>query len=113
MLEIVQRDEVRSSVRFIADYMSKQLSAIQQRYNDFFVGIRQNGLVMGLEFDHPKGAMHVMKALYKNGVWAIFSTLDPRVLQFKPGLLMTPDLCEELISRVDVAIGEARNEVQG
>ena len=40
---------------------------------------------MGLEFDHPQGAKLVMRRLYENGVWAIFSTLDPRVLQFKPG----------------------------
>jgi hypothetical protein len=33
-----------------------------------------------------------MKRLYEAGVWAIFSTLDPRVLQFKPGVLMTPSL---------------------
>ena len=33
---------------------------------------------MGLEFDHPQGAKFVMKRLYENGVWAIFSTLDPR-----------------------------------
>ena len=45
---------------------------------------------MGLEFDHPQGAKFVMRQLYENGVWAIFSTLDPRVLQYKPGLLLTP-----------------------
>ena len=47
---------------------------------------------MGLEFDHPQGAKLVMRHLYENGVWAIFSTLDPRVLQFKPGILLGPDL---------------------
>ena len=47
---------------------------------------------MGLEFDHPEGAKFVMKHLYENGVWAIFSTLDPRVLQFKPGILLGPEL---------------------
>ena len=45
---------------------------------------------MGLEFDHPQGAKFVMRELYEHGVWAIFSTLDPRVLQFKPGILLTP-----------------------
>ena len=48
---------------------------------------------MGLEFNHEQGAKPVMKHLYNNGVWAIFSTLDPRVLQFKPGLLMTQADC--------------------
>ena len=43
-------------------------------------------------------------------MWAIFSTLDPRVLQFKPGLLLTPELCEELLDRVAVGIASARTD---
>jgi acetylornithine/succinyldiaminopimelate/putrescine aminotransferase len=62
---------------------------------------------MGLEFGHPEGAKPVMKRLYENGVWAIFSTLDPRVLQYKPGILMTPDLVEELLDRTALARGRA------
>jgi hypothetical protein len=66
---------------------------------------------MGLEFGHPQGAKFVMKRLYENGVWAIFSTLDPRVLQYKPGILLTPGLCEELLERTEVAIGKARDDI--
>ena len=66
--------------------------------------------MIGLEFDHPQGAMIVSRHLYEHGVWAIFSTLDPRVLQFKPGLLLTPDLAEELLDRVAVAVASARTD---
>jgi len=113
VLEICQRPEVRSLVHYISGFMGRGLREIQNTYGDFFVGIRQSGVVMGLEFDHPKGAMYVMKALYENGVWAIFSTLDPRVLQFKPGILLERPVCEELLERVEVAIGQARREVLG
>ena len=74
---------------------------------DWFVGIRQNGVVIGLEFDHPEGAKFVMRELYENGVWAIFSTLDPRVLQFKPGLLLSRELCDDVLDRLDAAVGKA------
>ena len=67
---------------------------------------------MGLEFAHPQGAKYVMRHLYENGVWAIFSTLDPRVLQFKPGILLRPELCEELLDRTEVAIRKAWAEVR-
>jgi len=113
VLEIVQRPEVRTMVDYISSYLGRGLRDIQNVYGDFFVGIRQNGTVMGLEFDHPKGAMFVMKQLYENGVWAIFSTLDPRVLQFKPGILLERSVCEELLERVERAIGLARREVLG
>jgi acetylornithine/succinyldiaminopimelate/putrescine aminotransferase len=109
-LEITCRPEVRSMVHYIADTFTAGLARIQATCPDWFTGIRQDGLVMGLEFGHPQGAKFVMKRLYENGVWAIFSTLDPRVLQYKPGILLTPAVCEELLERTEVAIGKARDD---
>jgi putrescine aminotransferase len=63
---------------------------------------------MGLEFSHPQGAAHVSRALYENGVWAIFSSLDKRVLQWKPGVLLSPAMCEEIMQRFDAAMPRAR-----
>jgi acetylornithine/succinyldiaminopimelate/putrescine aminotransferase len=111
-LEICNRPETRSMVHYISDFMANAMRSIQARYPDWFIGVRQNGVVMGLEFDHPRGANFVTKHLYEGGVWAIFSTLDPRVLQFKPGILLHPELAEELIERVQVAIGKAWDEVR-
>ena len=110
-LEITGRPEVRSMVHYIAALFTEGLSKIQAQYPDWFTGVRQDGLVMGLEFGHPQGAKFVMKRLYETGVWAIFSTLDPRVLQYKPGILLAPALCEELLERTEVAIAKARDDV--
>ena len=113
VLEITQRPQVAKMVRYISDFVRAGLDQIRDLYPDFFIGIRQHGVVMGLEFNHPEGAKPVMKHLYRNGVWAIFSTLDPRVLQFKPGILLSQALSEELLTRVEVSIGAAREEVMG
>src|SRR6476659_2680746 len=112
-LEISNRPETRSMVHYISDLVVRGLREIQADYPDWFVGIRANGVVMGLEFAHPQGAKYVMRHLYENGVWAIFSTLDPRVLQFKPGILLEPALCEELLDRTAVAVRRAWDEVRG
>src|SRR5204863_527521 len=104
-LEICSRPETRSMVHYISALTGAGLRGIQADYPDWFTGIRQNGVVMGLEFNHPEGAKYVMRHLYRTGVWAIFSTLDPRVLQYKPGLLMTPELSEELLERTGDAVG--------
>lgn len=113
VLEITQRPEVASMVSYISDYVRAGLDEIRALYPDFFIGIRQNGVIMGLEFNDPEGAKPVMRHLYENGVWAIFSTLDPSVLQFKPGILMTQETCEEVLRRVEVAVGLAQREVFG
>jgi hypothetical protein len=53
-----------------------------------------------------------MRHLYENGVWAIFSTLDPRVLQYKPGILLKPEVAEEMLDRTELAIGKAYAEIR-
>ena len=112
VLEICQRPDVQMIVGYITERMRDGLEEIKAAYDDFFVGIRQRGLVMGLEFGHPEGAMYVMRNLYRNGVWAIFSTLDPRVLQFKPGILVDRELCDDILARVESALSTARREAR-
>src|SRR3546814_4380435 len=94
-------------VHYISDVISQGLRSVQANNPDWFTGVSQNGEVLGLEFAHPEGAKYVMRELYQLGVWAIFSTLDPRVLQYKPGILMTPALTEELNDRTGLAIDRA------
>ena len=109
-LEICSRTETRSMVHYIADRIGRGLRDIMATYPDWFTGIRQNGVIFGLEFNDPQGAKLVMKHLYETGVWAIFSTLDPQVLQFKPGILLKPEVADELLDRTEVAIGRAARE---
>jgi len=107
-LEITSRTEVAASVHRLTGIFAEGLARIQAAHPDWFVGIRQNGVVIGLEFDHPDGAKFVMRELYDNGVWAIFSTLDPRVLQFKPGLLLEPALAADVLDRLESAVTRAQ-----
>jgi acetylornithine/succinyldiaminopimelate/putrescine aminotransferase len=112
VLEITQRPSVRSMVHAASARFRDGLDRIQRLHSDWFIGIRQNGLVMGLQFDHPRGSQYVMKRLYENGVWAIFSTLDPSVLQFKPGLLLDPAACEDILERLAVSVAAARDDAR-
>ena len=108
VLQITGRESVRSVVAAASNVFANGLRTIQASCPDWFIGIRQNGLIMGLEFAHPVGAQLVMRELYLNGVWAIFSTLDPRVLQFKPGLLLEPAMCEDILDRLAAAVIQAK-----
>jgi putrescine aminotransferase len=113
VLEIALRPETRANVHAMTARMEQGLADIQARNGDFFLGIRQRGLVMGLEFEGHESAVAVMRHLYRNGVWAIFSTLDKRVLQFKPGVLIDDAMCDDILARVDTGVGLARRELQG
>jgi acetylornithine/succinyldiaminopimelate/putrescine aminotransferase len=111
-LEITQRPVVRDRVDTLIKTFTEGLAAIAADDPDWLVEIRQDGLVIGLRFDHPQGARFVSRRLYENGVWAIFSALDPRVLQYKPGLLLTDDQAADLLARTATAVQLARADAR-
>lgn len=108
VLEITQREETRQNIDTNIRLFADGLATIRQRYADWFTGIRQDGLVIGLEFSDSEGAKPVMRELYQRGIWAIFSTLDPSVLQFKPGLLLNAQQVADILSRTEDAIAASR-----
>ena len=106
-LEITLRPETIANVDAVAARLGTGIDAMQKKF-PFFTGIRQRGVIFGLEFNtHPEGAKHVMRELYAKGIWAIFSQLDPHVLQFKPGLLLTPTECDEILTLTEAGIAAA------
>jgi len=110
VLEITQRAPVVSMVHAASALFAERLAEISSLAPEWLVGVRQNGLVMGLELAHPEGARLLSRHLYENGVWAIFSTLDPSVLQFKPGLLLSPEMCEDILERLAAAVLSSREQ---
>ncbi|PIC68017.1 aspartate aminotransferase family protein [Sporosarcina sp. P16a] len=107
VLEISQRTETIENVDYTARYLRAGLERIKNQYSDQFTGIRQKGVILGLEFNKTDGAKDIMRSLYENGVWAIYSMLDTKVLQFKPGLLLDQRYCDDLLNRVETSIGQA------
>jgi putrescine aminotransferase len=113
VIEMLLRPEVQSNIQLVADFMRDGLARMSQRHGDIFTGVRQKGLILGLEFGlGGESAVAVSRALYEHGVWAIFSSLDKRVLQWKPGVLLSAEMCEEILERFDRAMPRARELVQ-
>lgn len=105
VLDICRRPESLANARRISAYLAAGLSAIRERH-PFLKGVRQKGLVMGLELADATGALQLSPALYRRGVWAMFAGFDFSVLQFKPGLLVDEEYCDILLQRLDAALGD-------
>ncbi len=103
VLDMCSSEETLAHVGKIADFFRAGLEDIRSRHS-FFVEIRQSGLVMGLKFDHPTGGIQMSKALYENGIWAMFSGFDPTVLQFKPGIFVDEAYCTQALERFERAM---------
>lgn len=108
VIEMLLRKETIANVHTVTEFFREGMKEMMERHGDIFTGVRQKGVILGLEFNHPEGAVSVSRALYEHGVWAIFSSLDKRVLQWKPGVLLSAGLCQEILDRFDAAMPRAR-----
>lgn len=104
VIEITRRketvDHVKELTALYSDGFAKMLNA-----HPSLVEVRHDGTIAGLKFagdDEP--AVKFSKMLYDRGVWAIFSTLDKNVLQFKSGLLLPIDQAKQVLSVIDDAL---------
>ena len=115
VLEICSDPALLANVNEQADYLRAGLQALARRF-PFLVDIRQKGLVMGLQFSDKTAGLGMMRALYENGIWAIVAGFDESVVQFKPGLLIDREYCDEVLRRVENAFVwylHAMNDILG
>ncbi len=101
-LELSLAPDTLKNVVEQAQYLRRGLEALHPRF-PFFEEIRQLGLIIGLKFSDSHHGFGMMRALYENGVWAIVAGFDESVVQFKAGLLVDRDYCDELLKRVEDA----------
>jgi acetylornithine/succinyldiaminopimelate/putrescine aminotransferase len=113
VIDIVTRKDTVENVRFLESYLKAGLDRVRERYPDFFTSYTQRGIIFGLTFDRPDGGINAMRAMFENGIWAIYARFDPRIVQFKPGLLCTKEYCDELLTRFEKSIGEAKANCRG
>lgn len=108
VVEMVTRKETVDNVHFLEGYLKKGLDEVHKLYPDFFTSYTQRGIIFGLEFDFENGGQHAMRALFNNGIWAIYARFNPKIVQFKPGLLCTKEYCDELLEKFEKSVKEAK-----
>jgi len=102
VLEICSDPETLENVKKQSGYLVAGLQSLAARF-PFLEAVRHRGLVMGLKFADESTGLGMMRALYENGVWAFIAGFDQSVVQFKPGLLVDKEYCDELLKRVEDA----------
>ncbi|MEZ5116567.1 MAG: aminotransferase class III-fold pyridoxal phosphate-dependent enzyme [Candidatus Nanopelagicales bacterium] len=107
VLDITTRPETVDHVRHLIARVTDTLAELQARHPDWLVEVRQTGLVVGLRFAHEQGGPLMTRALYDQGVWAMFAGFDPSVLQVKPGLLLDDALLDRAAEAMDRAMAVA------
>lgn len=105
-MEMIGKPATKENVDMLTATFKKGLAEIRISHPYFFRGIRQRGVLMGLQIAHAQGAAALNDALYENGVSTTIASFDPSVVLFRAGLLMDRDLAEETLDILDLSMAQ-------
>jgi acetylornithine/succinyldiaminopimelate/putrescine aminotransferase len=104
VLELTSRPDFLSHVEEIASVFSKGFEWLKERHPDTLVGLRQLGLMMGIEMVNEQCGPLFSRTAYESGLLAVYANNDPRIVQLLPPLITGRDLADEILARVDKAL---------
>lgn len=112
VLRITMDEAFLAEVNRKADRFRRKLESVQRQHAAVFKEIRQLGLFMGLRFISGTFAMVLSKALFDNGLYAIYSANDKRVLQFLPPLTISDEEMNQASAILDTSLRQMRRKLK-
>ena len=108
VLEESSRPEFLDHVNTLAGIFTDGFAKLREKHPEILVGLRQLGLMMGIEMVNGHCGPFMSKACYDNGVLSVYANNDTRVSQLLPPLIIDEDLAFEIIERVDRALDDTK-----
>jgi putrescine aminotransferase len=106
VLEQSSSPEFLENVNELADLFKHGFDELKVKYPNILVGLRQLGLMMGIEMVNDSCGPIMTKACYDNGILAIYANNDKRVCQLLPPLIIDGKVAKEILRGVDGALKE-------
>jgi acetylornithine/succinyldiaminopimelate/putrescine aminotransferase len=113
VLELSSDPAFLANVVDCAAVFTEGFQQLQVKHPHVLVGLRQLGLMMGIEMINEYCGPLFSKAAYENGLISVYAYNDPRVAQLLPPLIVQRPLVEEIIERVDAALGDVTQMLGG
>ncbi len=104
VLEISSDPAFLARVSELAGLFAEGFTGLKSKHPELLVGLRQLGLMMGIEMADQRCGPLFSRAAFEAGFLSVYANHDSRVAQFLPPLIIDAELVEELLGRVDRAL---------
>jgi acetylornithine/succinyldiaminopimelate/putrescine aminotransferase len=104
VLDISSRPELLSHVTALGELFTAGFERLKEKHPHVLVGLRQLGLMMGIEMVNQHCGPLFSKCAYDSGLLSVYANNDPRIAQLLPPLVIDRALVNEILERVDAAL---------
>ncbi|MCG6534424.1 MAG: aminotransferase class III-fold pyridoxal phosphate-dependent enzyme [Syntrophales bacterium LBB04] len=107
VLDISSDPAFLENVNSMAEIFRNGFIELKKRHPKILVGLRQLGLMMGIEMVNDMCGPILSKTCYDNGILSVYANNDKRISQLLPPLITDRNLADEILERVDKALEDA------
>ena len=108
VLEISSSPEFLNQVQSIAEQFKVGFDKLIDKHKGFLIGLRQLGLMMGIELKDDICGPILTKTAYDHGLLLIYANNDTSICQLLPPLTIRPKEVEIVLDKLDKSIKSAQ-----
>lgn len=108
VLEITADPAFLEHVKELAAFFKKSFEELRTKHPEIIVGLRQLGLMMGIEMVNDLCGPVLTKVAYAHGILSIYANNNKTVSQLLPPLNIDRSVAQEIIERLDCAITDTK-----
>ena len=96
----------------LAAFFQNSFAELRTRHPEILVGLRQLGLMMGIEMVNDLCGPVLTKIAYDHGILSIYANNNKKVSQLLPPLNIERSVAQEIIERLDLAITDTKRMLE-
>jgi acetylornithine/succinyldiaminopimelate/putrescine aminotransferase len=108
VLEISSAPDFLDHVNQLARHFAAGIETLQEKHPRFLIGLRQLGLMMGLELKDELCGPLLTKTAYDHDLLMVYAAHDTSVCQFLPPLVIDLEQVSGVVEQLDKALASAR-----
>lgn len=105
-INVIQEENLPEKARHLGKYLLSELNQLKDKYPNIIESVRGIGLMIGLEFKDEGLGGNVMFEMLREGVIAVYTLNNQKVVRFEPPLIITKKQLERVIEVVEKALEE-------
>ncbi len=113
VLDLLEEPGFLRHVREMAAFYQAGLQDLAERHAGTLVGVRQRGLMMGLQLADPSFGPVMSRLCLEHGLFVVYANNDPAVMQFLPPLIIDAEEAHFTLEGLDRALGQLAPIAQG
>ncbi|MBI4743856.1 MAG: aminotransferase class III-fold pyridoxal phosphate-dependent enzyme [Actinobacteria bacterium] len=109
-LEVLIEEDLAVKSKELGDYLIGKLSDIKLKYPEYIADVRGIGLMIGVEFASEGIGGIVIPSMVKDGVTAIYTLNNPKVIRFEPPLVISKEQLDRVVDSFKKALDEVKTK---